>query len=263
MCEHDTASAIAALPTEKEHVAYISSGTWSIMGTEVPEPILTEEAFQYNIAYEGGIDYRYRMIKNIMGLWVLQECQRDFERKTKYECSHEFVLKEAEKAEGLKYLIDPDEDIFYMPGNMIEKVIQYCESTGQGKPETFGEVVRTVMESLAMKYRYVLDRLEKILGYSLDEVYILGGGGKNRMLDQFTANACRKKVYAGPDEAALAGNILVQMRSMGDIASLKEGRQIIKNSFAVTSFEPEENEKWENAYMKFKKMIEKSMEVSK
>lgn len=263
VCEHDTASAIAALPTEKEHVAYISSGTWSIMGTEVPEPILTEEAFQYNIAYEGGIDYRYRMIKNIMGLWVLQECQRDFERKTKYECSHEFVLKEAEKAEGLKYLIDPDEDIFYMPGNMIEKVIQYCESTGQGKPETFGEVVRTVLESLAMKYRYVLDRLEKILGYSLDEVYILGGGGKNRMLDQFTANACRKKVYAGPDEAALAGNILVQMRSMGDIASLKEGRQIIKNSFAVTSFEPEENEKWENAYMKFKKMIEKSMEVSK
>ena len=124
-------------------------------------------------------------------------------------------------------------------------------------------MVRAVMESLAMKYRYVLDRLEKILGYSLDEVYILGGGGKNRMLDQFTANACRKIVYAGPDEAALAGNILVQMRSMGDIASLKEGRQIIKNSFAVTSFEPEENEKWENAYMKFKKMIEKSMEVSK
>lgn len=252
VCEHDTASAIVSLPTEKEHVAYISSGTWSIMGTEVPEPILTKETFHYNIAYEGGVDYRYRMIKNIMGLWILQECQHDYKKRTGRDCSHEFVISEAKKAEGLKYFIDPDNEIFYMPGNMIQKIISYCESTGQGKPENFGEVVRTVMESLAMKYRYVLELLEKILGYSLEEIHVLGGGGKNSLLNQFTANASGKSVFAGVYEAGLVGNLVVQMKSAGEITSLKDGRDIVKKSFVITEYEPKDCEKWEHAYEKFK-----------
>lgn len=256
VCGHDTASAVAALPTVKEHVAYISSGTWSIVGTEVERPILTEEAFRYNIAFEGGVDYRYRMIKNVMGLWVLQECERDYERQTRRECSFAYTAQEAKKAAMLKFLIDPDDVCFYMPGNMLEKVAKYCEKTGQGRPETFGEIARTVMESLAMKYRYVLEKMEEILGYRLEEIYILGGGGQNRILSQFTADACGRLVYTGPYEAGLAGNLIVQMRGLGEIATLKEGRQIIRDSFDITEFVPEKCELWEEKYSQFKRLLD-------
>ncbi|MEJ8734637.1 MULTISPECIES: rhamnulokinase [Mediterraneibacter] len=256
VCGHDTASAIAALPTTKEHVAYISSGTWSIVGTEVEKPILTEEAFRLNIAYEGGIDYRYRMIKNVMGLWILQECQSDYARRTREECSHAYTAYEAEKAPARRYMIEPDDASFYMPGNMLEKVAQYCEKTGQGRPETFGEIVRAVMESLAMKYRYMLEKMEEILGYRLEEIYILGGGGQNRLLDQLTADVCGRVVYAGPYEAGLVGNLMVQMRSVGEIQSLKEGRQMIRDSFEIAEFVPQKHELWEESYSQFKRLLE-------
>ena len=252
---HDTASAVAALPTEKEHVAYISSGTWSLVGTEVLKPVINEKAYEYNIAYEGGVDHRYRMIKNVMGLWVLQECCHDYELRTHQSCTFELVDREVEKAEPLRFFIDPDDQEFYMPGNMLNKVADFCEKTGQERPESFGQIVRCVLESLAMKYRYAFDVIEEIIGYELPEIYILGGGGQNRMLDQFVANACRRTVYAGPSEAALAGNVLSQMQSTGEISDLKEGRQIIRNSFEVLEFEPCRQTVWEDKYQNFRKLI--------
>lgn len=255
VAEHDTASAVAALPTVEDKVAYISSGTWSIVGTEVPKPILTDDAFHYNFAYEGGVDHRYRMIKNVMGLWILQESQRDYEIRTKQKCSYEQIDQEARKAESLKFLIDPDDDCFYMPGNMLEKVAGYCERTGQDRPDSFGQIMRSVMESLAMKYRYTIEKIESILGYSLKEIHILGGGGQNRLLDQFVANACKKPVYAGPWEAGLLGNIIVQMRSFGEISTLKEGRGLIRDSFPIYEFMPEESALWDEKYDSFQKLL--------
>lgn len=255
VCGHDTASVIVALPTTKGKVAYISSGTWSIIGTEVDEPILTEETFYHNIAFEGGIDYRYRMIKNVMGLWILQECQNDYARCIKKECSYSFVQQEAENVRECRYLIDPDDDSFYMPGNMLDKVKKFCKRTGQGQPEEFGEIMRIVLESLALKYRYVLEKMEEILGYQFEKIYILGGGGKNQLLNQFTANACKKCVCVGDYEAGLVGNLIVQMRSHGEIKNLEEGRAIIKDSFDMLEFIPEKETLWEEKYSRFKELL--------
>lgn len=255
VCGHDTASVIAALPTTKEKVAYISSGTWSVIGTEVEEPILTDETFYHNIAFEGGIDYRYRMIKNVMGLWILQECQNDYERRIKKECSYSFVRQEAENVRECQWVIDPDDESFYMPGNMLDKVKEFCKKTGQGEPEEFGEIVRIVLESLALKYRYVLEKMEEILGYQFEEIYVLGGGGKNVLLNQFTANACQKNVCVGAYEAGLVGNLIVQMRSYGEIKNLEEGRSIIKNSFDIVEFIPEKEALWEEKYSRFKELL--------
>lgn len=254
---HDTASAIAALPAVKEKVGYISSGTWSIVGTEVPVPKLTEETYRSNIAYEGGVDHRYRMIRNVMGLWIFQECMFDYEKIYGKKLSYDELNEMAEKAQELQYCIDPDDESFYMPGNMIEKVNAFCRRTGQGSIDSFGGIIRTVLESLALKYRMVFEQLEQINGYALEEIYILGGGAQNVLLDQFVANACQKQVFAGPVEAGLAGNIVVQMRSSGEIASLKEGRQIIRDSFEILEFEPKHAAKWNEQYGKFRRLLKK------
>lgn len=254
---HDTASAVAALPTDKEHVGYISSGTWSIVGTEVMEPRLTEEAYLANIAYEGGVDHRYRMIKNVMGLWILQECQLDYREKYGRELSYEEAERLAAQAEPWQFFIDPDDAAFYMPGNMLKKVSDYCVGTGQGPVTDIGAVIRAVLEGLAFKYRLVFELLEQIGGNKLEEIYILGGGGQNRTLDRFVAEACARPVYAGPFEAALAGNLLVQMKSAGEISGLKEGRGIIRESFEILEFYPEQERIWDEQYLRWKSLCGK------
>ncbi len=255
--EHDSAAAIVAIPTEKEHVGFISSGTWSIVGTEVKRPILTEDAFRYNIAYEGGIDHRYRMIKNVMGLWILQECKLDALKTTGKDYSYEELNEEANKAEALQYLIDPDDPLFYMPGNMIEKIKEYCIKSGQGEIPSFGAIIRTVLESLALKYRWVFDKEESILGYTLEQIHIVGGGGQNAMLNQFVANACQKTVYAGPFESALIGNVVTQMIASGEIKNLFEGRRIIRESFEIKEYQPKEEALWNQQYEKFIELVER------
>lgn len=254
---HDTASAVAALPTEKEHVGYISSGTWSIVGTEVMEPLLTEEAFEANIAYEGGVDHRYRMIKNVMGLWILQECLLDYREKYGRELSYGEVEQLAAEAEPWQFFIDPDDSAFYMPGDMLKKVSDYCVRTGQGPVTSIGAVIRTVLEGLAFKYRMVFELLERIGGHELEEIYILGGGGQNRTLDRFVAEACARPVYAGPFEAALAGNLIVQMKSAGEISGLKEGRGIIRKSFEILEFAPKQERLWDEQYYRWKCVLGK------
>ena len=245
---HDTASAVAALPTDKDCVGYISSGTWSIVGTEVNEPRLTEEAYRANIAYEGGVDHRYRMIKNVMGLWILQECLADYREKWGKELSYGEVDRLVAEAEPWRFFLDPDDPSFYMPGNMLKKVSEYCVRTGQGEVDSLGAAIRAVMEGLAFKYRMAFELLEQIIGYRLEEIYILGGGGQNRTLNRFVAEACDRPVYAGPFEAALAGNLLVQMQSSGEISGLKEGRGIIRDSFEILEFCPEQGRLWDEQY---------------
>ena len=253
--EHDSAAAVVAIPTQKERVGFISSGTWSIVGTEVRKPILNEDTFRHNIAFEGGIDHRYRMIKNVMGLWILQECKIDVMKKTGRDYSFEELNEEAYKAAPMKYMIDPDDPLFYMPGNMNEKIKEYCRKTGQGDIPSFGAIIRTVLESLALKYRWVYDKMEGVLGYSLEQIHIVGGGGQNAMLNQFVANACNKPVFAGPFESALIGNIVEQMIASGEIASLARGREIIQDSFEIKEYEPQEKALWNEHYKRFEKLL--------
>lgn len=255
--EHDSAASVVALPTNKERVGFISSGTWSIVGTEVTEPILTEYTYRNNIAFEGGFNHRYRMIKNVMGLWILQECKIDVLKRTGKEYSFGELNEEADKAEALSYMIDPDDPLFYMPGNMIDKIKEYCRRTGQAEITSFGTIIRTVLESLALKYRWIYEKMEDILGYSLEQIHIVGGGGQNSMLNQFVANACRKPVFVGPFESTLIGNILGQMIASGEITSLEGGREIIQNSFEIKEYQPHGETLWDEHYKRFKKMMER------
>ena len=249
---HDTASAVAALPTDKERVGYISSGTWSIVGTEVTKPRLTKETYRANIAYEGGVDHRYRMIKNVMGLWILQESLSDYREKYGRELSYGEVDRLVEEAKPWRFMIDPDDPLFYMPGDMLRKISDYCVCTGQGPVESVGAALRTVLEGLAFKYRRVFALLEQTNGYKLEEIYILGGGGQNRILDRFVAEACARPVFAGPFEAALAGNLIVQMRSAGELSGLKEGRRLIRDSFETLEFYPSQERLWDEQYERWK-----------
>ena len=252
--EHDTASAVAALPALSGNPAYISSGTWSLMGVETCDFFTNETTFKYNIAFEGGVEHRYRMLKNVMGLWIIQECRREYQTMGQEYSFGELAALAAKEA-PFKALIDPDWEEFYEPGRMLEKIRKFCSMTGQKEPETPGQFVRAVEESLAFKYRWVMDALEEINGKKIDCIHILGGGGQDRLLDQFTANACRRPVYVGPTEAALAGNFLMQMKAKGEIRDVLQGREIIRKSFDIEEFLPADQAVWEEKYQYFKTLL--------
>lgn len=251
--EHDTASAVAALPGLGKNPAYISSGTWSLMGVETSEIYTNPDTFQYNIAFEGGVE-RYRMLKNVMGLWIVQECRREYQ-KLGMEYSFGELAELADREKPFLALVDPDWEEFYTPGDMLEKIRKFCRMTGQQVPETPGQFVRTVEESLALKYRWVLEILEKITGETIDVIHILGGGGQDRLLDQFTANACCRPVYAGPTEAALTGNFLMQLKARGEISSVSQGREVVRRSFSLEEFLPSDEKLWEEKYQYFKTLL--------
>jgi len=251
---HDTASAVCAVPSNKEHVAYISSGTWSIVGTEVMDPIINQDTYRFNFSFEGGVDHRYRMLKNVMGLWLIQEAKRDLERKGQFY-SFEELNDLALREEPFRSLIDPDDGTFYMPGNMLEKIRDFCFKTNQKLPETPGQFIRTILESLALKYRFVLEKLEEVLGYRFEEIHILGGGGQNKMLNRFVADATGKTVFVGPIEAALYGNLMTQLRALGEIKNLNEGREIISKSCNITTYEPDRTQDWNSKYEYFKTLL--------
>ena len=250
VCSHDTASAVAALPTNDPNTAFISSGTWSLVGTEIDAPITNEQTFLGNFAVEGGAEKRSRLLKNVMGLWLVQECKYSFERKGQ-NYSHAQLVELAQQAQPFRSLIDPDAPAFYMPGHMPEKIADFCRSTGQPVPETPGQFIRCIMESLALKYRWSVECLASISGKCLDTIHILGGGGQNLLLNQFTANACGRKVLVGPTEAALCGNLLMQLKAYGEIDSLAQGRQILADSFPLTQYLPQDAEQWDCQYERF------------
>ena len=244
---HDTASAVAAIPGTGSF-AFCSSGTWSLFGVETDTPWLSEEVREANFSNEGTIQGGFRPLKNIMGLWLIQECRRDWIKKTGKDISWNDIVKEAQQAEPLRTIIDPDYGEFFSGGDMVRKVQEYCCKTRQPVPETVGEIARAIYESLALKYRWALENLERIKGVRLDQLNIVGGGIQNKLLNQMVADSLNRPVVTGPIEGAAMGNLLAQAMALGEVKDLEELRQIVHNSETVDVWTPNHTEAWDNAY---------------
>lgn len=254
---HDTGSAIAAIPTEKTGTAnwaYISSGTWSLMGLELPQPVLSPRALELNVTNEGGIDGTYRLLKNIMGLWLVQESRRAFERTGK-SLNYADLTRLAAEAKPFCSMVDPDAAAFLAPADMPAEIVKYCQARGRPAPSTEGEIVRTALEGLALKYRMVLGWLEELSGSKIDVIHIVGGGSQNELLNQFAANACGRPVVAGPVEATALGNVLVQARTSGALSTLAEMRSVVRASSALKHYEPRDQTAWTAAYGQFCELL--------
>ena len=252
--EHDTASAVAAVPSLEPRFAYISSGTWSIVGTEIDSPLINERSYRHGLANEGGVGGQIRLLKNVMGLWILQECARYWsERGIEYS----FIELEdlAAQSSWEQSLFDPDDELFYQPGPMPELIARYFEERGETAPQEIDDVVRCVLLSLACKYRYVLECLEYACGYTLPALHIVGGGSANLLLNQLTANITARPVYAGPKEATAIGNAMVQLMALGDFASLDEARNAVINSVDIKEFLPENISQFEEMYRRYRDSI--------
>lgn len=251
---HDTGSAVAAIPLSKPDSLYISCGTWILIGTELVEPTITPKALSYNFTNEGGVCGTFRFLKNITGLWLLQECRRVW-NKSGRSLSYTDLTGLALKALPLVSFIDPDHRDFLTPGNIPERIRAYCQQTGQPKLETDGAVIRSALESLALKCRQVLEQIEEVLEKEIKMIHIVGGGVKNILLCQFIADATQRSVVTGPVEATTFGNILMQAIAHSEVASLNEAREIVKNSAKITFFEPGKRDPWDEAYGRFLELL--------
>ena len=251
---HDTGSAVAAVPTEEENFAYLSSGTWSLLGTEVREPVITPKALELNFTNEGGVEGTFRLLKNIMGLWLLQESRSEWERQAR-RYSWEEISEMGQKAEPFRFFVDPDSPLFLPPGDMPSRIRSFCRDTGQPVPETDADIVRCVMESLCLKYRDTICQLEDLTGTSMKKIYVVGGGVQNKILCQWTANASGREVIAGPVEATAIGNAGMQLVCAGIVQDLASLRRIIRQSFEPDHYVPQNTAQWENAFKKYKSVI--------
>lgn len=251
---HDTAAAVAAVPARGDHWAYISSGTWSLVGMELPGPLVNEAALKFNFTNEGGVGGTIRLLKNVMGLWLVQECRRAWERCGQ-TISYDDLTRLAEKAPAFVSLVDPDDASFILPANMPAALADFCRRTHQPAPQEPSAVVRCALESLALRYRWVLERLEELTGQRLETIHVVGGGCQNRLLCQFTADACNRPVLAGPVEATALGNVLVQAVGLGLLGSLAEAREVVRRSFAVETYTPHEPDKWQGPYQRFLEFV--------
>lgn len=251
---HDTASAIAAVPVKEGKWAYLSSGTWSLMGVEIPDAAINDETYKYQITNEGGVANTIRLLKNIMGLWIIQECKRQWQKEGD-DLSYSQIAQMAEGAEPFKALIDPNDKSFFAPGGMPERISRYLADNGQPAIDNKGQVVRVVLESLAMNYRGVIEKLEEISGDSIDVLHVVGGGIQNKLLCQFAANAMGKKVVAGPIEATASGNVIMQAIASGQIESLEEAREVVASSFELNTYLPQDAEVWGVQYKKFENVF--------
>ena len=256
---HDTGAAIAAVPTERTgsaNWAYISSGTWSLMGLELPHAVLTQRALELNVTNEGGIDGTYRLLKNIMGLWLVQECRKSFERSgSAYD--YGLLAQVARDARPFRSFVDPDASTFLAPDDMPEAMRDWCRKTDQEIPDTDGGLIRCALESLALKYRMVLGWLEELSGEKTEVIHIVGGGTQNELLNQFTANATGRPVITGPVEATALGNVLVQARTSGSLSSLKQIREIVRASSTMQRYEPQNTSQWNDAYQRFVELLKR------
>ncbi|HTU93930.1 MAG TPA: rhamnulokinase family protein [Gemmataceae bacterium] len=244
---HDTASAVVAVPASTPTWAYISSGTWSLMGVELPQPLVGEAALQANFTNEGGVGGTTRFLKNIMGLWLVQECRRTWERAGS-SYSYDDLMRQAETAAPFASLVNPNDPSFILPPNMPTALADFCRRTGQPAPDGVGGTVRCALESLALCYRWVLERLELLTGRRAEVIHIVGGGCQNALLNQFTADACNRPVLAGPVEATAIGNVLVQALGAGVLGSLADAREVVRRSFDVQTFTPQQPEAWQAPY---------------
>ncbi len=250
---HDTASAVAAIPGTGSF-AFCSSGTWSLFGAEMDKPDLSPEAAAAHFSNEGTIQGSFRPLNTIIGMWIIQECRRDW-LKSGMNISWDEIVVQARQAEPLRSIINPDSPEFYAGGNMEKKIQDFCRKTGQPVPETVGQVARCVYESLALKYRCALEGLEKMKGQRIDSLNIVGGPINNKFLDQLIADALDREVVTGPVEGAAIGNLLTQAMAMGDIKDLAELRQVVRNSENVQTWKPNHTAAWENAYRKLLELL--------
>ena len=256
VASHDTASAVLSVPAVDEDFLYISSGTWSLMGIESKTPVINDVSEKFEFTNEGGVGGTIRVLKNIMGLWIEQESRRQWAREgTKY--SFDDLSRMALESKPFQCFINPDDQLFATAGNMPKRIREFCEKTGQHVPETVGEIVRCILESLALRYRATAEKLEKLTGRTYPTINIVGGGTMEKMLSQFTADASHKTVCAGPVEATTLGNIAMQCIASGDIKDIWEARRIIRNSFDIEEYTPntETAAAWDEAYARFLKVV--------
>jgi len=247
---HDTGSAVAAVPAQGTSWAYISSGTWSLMGAEIPAPKIDEEVQRCNFTNEGGFGGTIRFLKNIAGLWLVQECRRAWEREGK-AFSYDELARLAAAAPPFGSIVDPDDASFMLPPSMPAALAEFCRRTGQSAPTEPGPVIRCALESLALRYRWVLERLESLLERRLDRIHVVGGGSQNELLCQLTADACNRPVLAGPVEATAIGNVMVQAIGIGLLGSLADAREVVRRSFDLRTYTPHRTEAWQGLYERF------------
>ena len=252
---HDTASAVAAVPVAPDtRFAYLSSGTWSLLGVEIDEPIINPLAAEYNFTNEVGVCDTIRLLKNINGLWLVQECRRVW-AESGQDWSYGELAEMARSAEPFRSLIDPDEERFSKRGDMPGMIQEYCREASLPIPETPAQILRLITDSLALKVRFVLSRLEELIGYKVDVLHIIGGGGQDERLNQSISDSINRPVIVGPFEATAAGNLMVQKLACGAIGSLQEGRELIRKSFETKLFEPQDSGAWDEAYASFTKLL--------
>ena len=252
-CSHDTGAAVAAVPARGRSWAYISSGTWSLMGVERSKPVLTDLSRDLNFTNEIGFGGSIRLLKNIVGLWIVQECRREWARQG-HDYDYATLTQKAAGAPVLGSLINPADPRFVAPGDMPKRIADYCVESGQMPPDGIGETVRCALESLALQYRKTLRELQRLTGDHIEQLHIVGGGSQNRLLNQFTANATGVPVITGPVEATALGNVIVQAIASGELRSLEAAREMIGKSFKLETFEPQEGDLWNSAAERFLKL---------
>lgn len=251
---HDTASAIAAVPADGADWAYLSSGTWSLLGVELTEPVITDESRAANFTNEAGVGQSIRFLKNIMGLWLVQECKRRFTLQG-IDHSYDELTRLAAAARPFSCWIDPDHASFLLPPDMVQAIAAYCRRTSQPIPQDPGAIIRCCLESLALKYRHVLQQAEQLTGQTVQRLHVVGGGSQNALLNQFTANAIQRPVLAGPIEATALGNVMVQAMGLGLVGSQEQIRAVIRQSCDVQTFEPRDVPAWDEAYGRFRLLL--------
>jgi rhamnulokinase len=256
VASHDTGSAVAAIPhiDASKTWAYISSGTWSLLGIESPEPIISDQVRKYNLTNEGGVDGTIRFLKNIMGLWLIQRCKTEWDAEGNI-LEHPKIQQLARESPAFQSIVYPDDNRFFNPKSMIKEIQGFCKETKQKIPTTVGEIARCVYESLACRYREVLEQIEELNGKKIQQLHIVGGGSQNQVLDQITADMTQKEVITGPVECTAIGNILMQARATGLIKNLKEMREIVTKSFPIKVFTP--GAPCEEGYKKYLSFLKK------
>ena len=252
---HDTGSAVAAVPAKDEHFAYLSSGTWSLMGIETKEAIINDLSYERNFTNEGGIEGTTRFLKNICGMWLYERCRKEWPEEVR-RLSHPELQGSAMQVEAFRSIINPDDAQFANPDSMIVAIQQYCRQTNQPVPETPAEICRCIFDSLALRYKQVFQWMQEFAPFKLEVLHIIGGGSLNKYLNQFTANATGATVLAGPQEGTAIGNIMLQAKAAHLVNDIWEMRQIIANSLELVKYDPTDQAVWDQAFQKFQKLSE-------
>lgn len=247
---HDTASAVAAIPASDKNFAYLSSGTWSLMGIESDLPVINDASFKLNFTNEGGVDAKIRFLKNICGMWLLERCRLEW-GVTSEDSSYPRLIEEAQKSEAFRSFINPDAPCFANPISMVKAIQDYCKTTSQQVPQTKAEITRCIFESLAMRYKQILMDLQSFATFPIEKLHVIGGGSKNKLLNQFTSSALGIPVIAGPTEATAIGNIMIQAKAAGIFSDVQTMRTNIAKSVVLENFEPEQKELWDEKYTQY------------